>query len=339
MPFHSFEQALARGWPPADWRDVHVLVAVSGGPDSVSLLRAMCAIRARGTGRLFVGHFQHGLRPEADRDEEFVRRLAAGLGLECDVGRGLVRPGRGEGIEAAARRARYGFFRQSAQRIGARFVALAHTADDQAETILLRVLRGTGVAGLRGMPRIRKLSEAVSVIRPLLSVRRAAVRGYLADLGQPFCEDATNLDTTFMRNRLRAELLPLITSRFNPQAVDALLRLGRSAAAAQHVIDALVDDLFERAVRPAAADAAPVEVDCRLLSGESRHLVRELFVRIWQDQRWPLRGMAYRHFDLLADMARPTGGAVDKAAAAKRVFPGNVAARRDGNSLRLKRGP
>jgi tRNA(Ile)-lysidine synthase len=346
MPLHSFEQALAQSWPPANWRDVHVVVAVSGGADSVSLVRALCAVKAQGPGglgRLSVGHFHHGLRPEADRDEHFVRRLAAELCLECDVGRGQVQAAGGEGIEAAARRARYDFLRQSAERIGARFIALAHTADDQAETILMRVLRGTGVAGLRGMPRTRKLGASVSLIRPLLGVRRSAGRGYLADIGQPFCEDATNLDTTFTRNRLRADLLPLITSRFNPQAIDALLRLGKSAAAAQHIIDTLVDDLLGQAVRrhaaPADDTASAVEIDCRALEGENRHLVRELFVHVWQEQGWPLRGMTFDHFDRLAAMAHAPAAAASGPPAKQQVFPGNVQARREGKTLRLTRRP
>src|SRR5215469_1699449 len=133
------ENLLRKAWPPVDWRDVTVLVAVSGGADSVGLLRGLHAIRSPGKGRLVVGHFNHELRDEADGDEAFVRELAAGLGLEFVAGR-TNRPTGGPrpttGLEESARQARYEFLRATAAEIGARYVATAHTADDQAETVL-----------------------------------------------------------------------------------------------------------------------------------------------------------------------------------------------------------
>ena len=168
MP-HPLELKLAAAWPPSDWADVTVLVAVSGGGDSVALLRAMTALETGGQGRICVAHLNHQLRPDADEDERFVVELSRRLGVACEVERVAVdrlAAQAGDGLEAAARSARYRFLEQAAGRLGARFVATAHTADDQAETILHRIVRGTGVRGLAGMARVRPLGHA-TLIRPL----------------------------------------------------------------------------------------------------------------------------------------------------------------------------
>ncbi|HTN77904.1 MAG TPA: tRNA lysidine(34) synthetase TilS, partial [Pirellulaceae bacterium] len=149
------------------------LIAVSGGADSVALLRAMAAIRNQLSGKpaaLQAVHFHHGLRgSEADADAKFVQELAAQCELKCVVGRATSDlAGEGDSVERAAREARYAFFTATANATGARYLLTAHTADDQAETILHRVLRGTGVAGLAGIPRVRRLSPLTTILRPLL---------------------------------------------------------------------------------------------------------------------------------------------------------------------------
>ncbi len=154
----EFEQALATSWPAAEWQNLTVIVAVSGGPDSVALLRGLAALKrqAGGEGRLIVAHLNHHLRPEADEDSRFVAELAKRLELPFEGGNAAVAElaaRQGDGVEVAAREARYSFLRQTAEKFGARYVAMAHTTDDQVETVLLNVLRGTGLAGLAGMPR------------------------------------------------------------------------------------------------------------------------------------------------------------------------------------------
>ena len=181
----NLPEQLGEGWPPAEWSEVGVLIAVSGGPDSVALLRAMADLKQRvgGAGWLVVGHFNHQLRPEADGDAEFVADLAGQLGLRFEQGRGEVRELsklRGDGVEAAAREARYEFLLRAAEKCGARYVVTGHTADDQAETVLFNFLRGTGLAGLAGIQRVRPLNSAVSLMRPMLGVRRTDVIGVFA---------------------------------------------------------------------------------------------------------------------------------------------------------------
>jgi tRNA(Ile)-lysidine synthase len=259
--------ALAAAWPPQRWRDRGAVLAVSGGADSVALLRAAVSLGAGGAGRLTVAHFNHRLRPDADADEQFVVALAAELGLPCEVGRADVAQhaaATGEGLEAAARAIRYEFLRETSERLGARYVATGHTADDQAETVLHRVLRG----------RLRLLSPAVTLVRPLLDVRRREVLEYLGRLGQAYCVDPTNADRSLTRNRIRHELLPLLAQQYNPEVTEALLRLSRLAADNQRVIDRLAEELFEAVVR--LPPDGTVAVDCGPLAVVDRHLVREL---------------------------------------------------------------
>ncbi len=211
-------------------RDAKVLVAVSGGADSVALLHALHALARHRRWRLTVAHLNHGIRGRAAAaDAAFVRDLARRLRLPCIVGRATV-PAiarqRGMSLEMAARAARYAFFARAARRAGAAVVATAHTADDQAETVLMRLLRGAGSAGLGGIPYAAE-HPGIRVVRPMLDVTRQAVLAYLNARDSGWREDATNADCAIPRNRVRHELLPQLERDFNPQVRAALLRAGR----------------------------------------------------------------------------------------------------------------
>jgi tRNA(Ile)-lysidine synthase len=332
MSLLSFEQRLAEAWPPADWRGVTVLVAVSGGPDSVALLRALYRLsdQTGPVGRLVVAHFNHRLRSEADDEEAFVRELSKQLDLPCESARAdPATLDQGDGLEAAAREARYGFLRASAERLGARYLAVGHTADDQVETILHHILRGTGLAGLGGMPRARPLSPAVTVIRPLLGLHRRDVEEYLRELGQTYCQDATNLSLHHTRNRLRHELLPLLRERFNPLVKDALLRLGALAAEAHEVLVRRADDLARQVA--SELPGGETSVDCRSLADQPRYVVREMFCQIWRRHGWPLQDMTFRHWEDLVEMT----SAAQRGARLRRVFPGGILAHAESDTLRL----
>jgi tRNA(Ile)-lysidine synthase len=196
-------------------------VAVSGGADSVAMLHLLVDLREKLGIVLSVVHFNHHLRGKAsDADEKFVRKLAAKHGLPCHVGRDdVAAKARREkaNLEDAARRARYAFFVQLVEGGKLTRIAVGHTADDQAETVLAHILRGTGLAGLGG---IHPTSE--HVVRPLLQVRRATLRVYLKQRKQTWREDATNLDTSKMRARIRKKLLPLLEKQFQPTVVEHL---------------------------------------------------------------------------------------------------------------------
>jgi tRNA(Ile)-lysidine synthase len=217
-----------------------VAVAVSGGADSVALLRLLLQLRAELGIVLSVAHVNHKLRgAESDEDARFVAQLARQHGLDLHACDGPVDGSRrsesGSGIEAAARELRYGFFRKLARAGRVAKIATAHTLDDQAETVLLRIFRGTGIRGLSGIhPRIvfeeqgRAFGE---VVRPLLGFRRAALMEFLRDCGQAWREDASNRDVTFLRNRVRHRLLPLIAQEFGEAAIEHMGELAEIARA------------------------------------------------------------------------------------------------------------
>ena len=169
--------------------------------------------------------------------------------------------------------------------MGARFVATAHTADDQAETILHRIVRGTGIRGLSGMARARPLGHA-TLIRPLLAMRRTELQAYLDAIKQPYRHDASNADLRFTRNRIRHETMPHLRECYNTSATEALLRLGSLAGEAQAVVDELVEELFTRCVKTESPEAVRMELDT--LQNRPRYLLRELLMAVWQRQGWPL---------------------------------------------------
>ena len=215
-----------------------VLTALSGGADSVALLDVLRSLASEWRLTLHAIHVHHGLSPQADADADFVRGLCAQSGVPLHVEHVLVRrEPPWEGLEAEARRARYGAFREAARRIGATRIATAHTADDQAETVLMRLVEGAGPRGLAGIAPTRGL-----LIRPLLAARRADVEAHLRARGLGWVEDASNRDTRFLRNRIRHEVLPFLAQAIEPSIVD---RLARSAA----LVRGMVDDLERSAAR------------------------------------------------------------------------------------------
>jgi tRNA(Ile)-lysidine synthase len=191
--------------------------AVSGGADSVAMLRLLHALRAKLGIALFVIHFDHKLREESGDDAKFVRELARDLGLEfvceeADVAKIAAREKRN--LEDAARRLRYAFFERIVESGRATRIGVAHTMDDQAETVLARILRGSGPSGLAGI-----YPSSGVIARPLLEIRRAALRNYLRNIGQDWREDSTNLDTTRQRARIRHGLLPMLEREFSDSSV------------------------------------------------------------------------------------------------------------------------
>ncbi len=302
----------------------------------MALLRALVELGGPNAGRLFVGHFDHHLRGEASHeDAAFVAELSQRLAIPCEIGRPNkpLRGGTGHVAEAVARRARYAFLEELAGRLGARFVATAHTADDQAETILHRILRGTGLAGLAGIPRTRPLGPA-TLIRPLLAVRRTQILNYLEAIGQDYRRDASNENLAYTRNRLRHELLPWAAEHVNPDAVEAVVRLGHLAAESRAAVADVVKALLERTVVEHSDKAA--EIDAAALASHPRYLVREVLMALWRQMDWPRRAMGYREWDALATLLR-SAGAGEPSSGPARVFPGGVSARCMGGRLRLER--
>ncbi len=209
-----------------------VLIAVSGGRDSVALLLALVRL-LRGKVDLRVGHVHHGLREaDADADQAFVQELAAAHDLPFVAARVTIprRPG-ATSYEAPARAARYAAYSRWAKELALDAIATGHTADDQVETVLLRMFRGAGIAGLCGIPYERPLPDAPAcrMIRPLLGTTRAQTTAFVAACGARFRDDASNLDVRIPRNRLRREILPLLRAGFNAHLDAAILGLAHDA--------------------------------------------------------------------------------------------------------------
>jgi tRNA(Ile)-lysidine synthase len=222
-----------------------IAVAVSGGADSVALLHALLEWREKSGIVLSVAHFNHKLRGKAsEADERFVRRLARQHELEFFVAHEDIaaRAKRERGnVEEVARKARYAFFEKLVHEERIAKVAVAHTADDQAETVLAHILRGTGLAGLGGIH-----PQSGVVFRPLLGVRREALRRYLRLKHQGWREDATNLDSRRMRARIRQKLLPLLERSFQPAVVEHLCQLSELAREDEKYLDALAREWQKR---------------------------------------------------------------------------------------------
>lgn len=288
-----------------------IVVAVSGGPDSVALLRILATLRYGE--KLTVAHLNHQLRDaESDADEAFVRDLAAKLSLPVYSERLNVKASaqcEGDNLEASARRARYSWFQRVAQETQSRWVATGHTADDQAETVLHRLLRGTGLKGLRGIAARRSLSAGLELVRPLLHVRRAEVMAYLDAEDQDYRIDSSNRDLAFTRNRIRHELLPLLAERFNPEIVATLGRLSNQADEMYRWEQQQARALLAAAERPRAGSL--LILDRGPLLGAARHLVREVFRLLWEREGWSQGRMSFAAWDRLADIARGDLASVD----------------------------
>jgi tRNA(Ile)-lysidine synthase len=302
-----------------------LVVAVSGGPDSVALLHALVS---RQFPNLVIAHLNHQLRGrDSDADEHFVHELhdtlkaqaAAGLELRCDRA-DVAAHARSEGdnLESVARRLRYAWLVRVARSVDAQFVATGHTADDQAETVLHRLLRGTGLKGLRGIANRRNLAPGVEVLRPLLKVTRADVLAYLEAEGQAFRHDASNDDRSYTRNRIRHELLPYLVQHYNPAIASVLGRLAEQAAQAYEYQETLAGDLLAEAERWRAGRL--LVFAAARLTGQPRWLVREVFRLIWIREGWPLGAMGFREWDRLAAVALGQVPAVD--------LPGGIRAQR-----------
>jgi tRNA(Ile)-lysidine synthase len=289
-------------------RGATVIVGVSGGPDSMCLLHALASLRGELDIALHVAHLNHCLRgAEADADAEFVRDLAARWGLACTVAkRDVAAMAREHGlsVEEAARQARYAFLAEIALACNSHTIAVAHNADDQAESVLMHFIRGSGSVGLRGMLPISNLQSLtlpfemrdwrLILIRPLLTVPRAEIERYCRehDLQPRF--DASNLDTSFFRNRLRHELLPLLET-YNPNIREVLRRTADVIAADVETLREAAEAAWREALVSESDDAIVFDLGAwrGLALAMQRATLREALRRL----RPSLRNINFVHID------------------------------------------
>lgn len=311
----------------------NVLVGVSGGADSVALLRGLLSLRETHKLTVRAAHLNHQLRgTDSDADADWVRGLCERLQVPCDIETARVRELAEQsrrGIEETAREARYDFLRAAAARHGCDVVAVAHTADDQAETVLHHILRGTGLTGLRGMEWSRSLGDSTRLIRPMLSIWRTDIEQFLAEISQDFRQDVTNEDVSLTRNRLRQDLLPRLERDFNPRVREHLCQLAEQAAVCDEALQIAAESLLNAALLDQSEHVVRLRRDT--LAAVGRLLVREVFVRLWQRIGWSRQSMTFSHWDRLANFVQS-----DQPAAVD--LPGPISVRRRANMIVLQRG-
>ncbi|HEU5181497.1 MAG TPA: tRNA lysidine(34) synthetase TilS [Candidatus Polarisedimenticolia bacterium] len=244
--YEAFKESLSR---KSLWKAPEsVLVAVSGGSDSVALLHLYARLRNESPFPLGAAHLNHAVRgSESDEDERFVAELARRLQVPLHTARLAPQAleGKGEGWEAAARKARYQFLREIAAQVGASRVAMGHTKDDQAETVLMRLLRGSGRRGLGG---IHPAVEGV-FIRPLLGFTKQELAGYLQERGEIWREDSSNRSRANLRSRIRHDLIPALRGEFNPDLVDTLARTAEVFREEDDYLASVTAEIARRLIR------------------------------------------------------------------------------------------
>ncbi|MHC4879287.1 MAG: tRNA lysidine(34) synthetase TilS [Planctomycetota bacterium] len=299
----EFLDALSLGIRELSLSTARVLVAVSGGADSVALLRGLHALSNNLPLTCVAAHINHGLRgAESDQDAAWVSELAKQLGVEVYLRSADLNldVSSGKSLEEAARNRRYALLTEIAVAANCGAVAVAHTADDQTETVLHHLIRGTGIAGLAGIPKSRSLSDRIQLIRPLLSVRRELVEQWLRDIGQDYRTDASNIDRRFTRNRIRHDLLPLLEQQFNSAFRQVLASLSEQAAETSAFLRRHAEDLADDVLQSSGPET--IRVDCLPLQSLDRVLIREVLRVIWGRAGWPLKRMGFREWQRLADL-------------------------------------
>lgn len=283
-----------------------VLAAVSGGPDSVALLHLLRELAPRMAFTIGVAHLDHGLRPEARDEAEFVNTLARDLALpfhsaEQDVA--AYRERHGLSLEEAARAVRYDFYRKVAATEGYQKVALGHHRDDNAEMVLMNLLRGSGPLGLSGIPPVRD----DLIVRPLINTTRAQIMAYLQRRQLRYVTDASNADLCFTRNRIRHVLLPLIRKDFNPNILATLHRTATIMADENAWLESQTDPLWDNTLL--AADSRQLSLDQKALAGMPRAAARRLLRRALYRLAGSLRRITFSHVDRLIELTTATENA------------------------------
>lgn len=310
---HEIERQLLTTWPAEVWRETRILLAVSGGADSVAMLCA-CVRLASDPKLIEVAHFNHGWRgTESDEDERFVVDLCATLNVRIAVERADMLDGtEPDRTEENARAARYRFLTSTAYALGARYVLTAHTADDRVETLLHNLFRGTGLAGIRSIGVTRPLDQDLVLARPLIHCSRRQVFDFLNHLQQDFREDSSNQEESFRRNFIRRSVLPLVRQQYGPHTDAKLLTFSEHAAELDQMLSRMAADFLAQ-----AEVLAREALDQGLIAALNRSMfalpksvaldahwpvVQQALNFVWLDRRWPLKNMTRDHWNAIREV-------------------------------------
>ena len=305
-PSNRLEKALLELWPIALWRESTIVVAASGGADSTALLEILFQIRPD-PDRTIAAHYNHALRgEESDADQAFVQSHAARLGLPCIVQRASTVDVSNRS-ENSLRKLRHLFLKDVAVEHNARWIAMAHQADDQVETFLHHLLRGSGPSGLSGIPAFRPIDSLIDIARPLLRVHRSEILAYLVERNQTFRIDRSNESLDYTRNRIRNALLPELRTFSNSDSLDSRLRQACELIAEEHTVFRELADRWLAKIGYTCEETVDTSVN---ITARSNHfsvpipmcrnepwpIIREAMVMIWHRMNWPLREMNHKHW-------------------------------------------
>lgn len=363
--FAEFLEQLSRSWPAEKWGRHRIVVAVSGGPDSMLLLHGLWTLWTSQEGHrvtnqhdspIVAVHINHHLRgDDSDRDQGCVEAYCERHAIPvetCHLDAEQWSQLEGQGLEGAARRLRYEQLAQKAQAFGARYIATAHTLNDQVETVLQRLFRGTSVKGLSGMKRQRRLVDGVTLIRPMLQIDRELIMSAIAEAKVPYRTDSTNLDGSNQRSRLRAGLIPHLQQEFNSNIDRSLLQLAESAAEYHAFLESVVTEAWDRVVKTCEtaskleSAAAPLSLQAKqTLSAERISLrgnelidldslvLRNLLIRVWERQGWSQKDMDRQRWQRCESFIRQKLG--DDNTRSAQAFQNESFIRDDPHQLRL----
>lgn len=305
-PSNRLEKAILELWPIELWRESTIVVAASGGADSTALLEILFQIRPD-PDRTIAAHYNHALRgEESDADQAFVESHAARLGLPCIVQRASTIDVSNRS-ENSLRKLRHLFLRDVAVNHNARWIAMAHQADDQVETFVHHLLRGSGPSGLSGIPAFRPIDSLIDIARPLLRVHRSEILAYLVERNQMFRIDRSNESLDYTRNRIRNELLPELRTFTNSDSLDSRLRQACELIAEEHAVFRELADRWLAKIGYASEESlgTPTRnyavqnhflVPVPMCRNEPWPIIREAMVMIWHRMNWPLREMNHKNW-------------------------------------------
>jgi len=279
-----------------------VLVGVSGGPDSVALVHILMALAPKFSIQIAMAHFNHGLRQsESERDEAFVVSLAEQLDLPVHVGKKDVRGYQKShhlSLEEAARQVRYHFYQDVISRFGYQKIALGHHADDNAELILMFMMRGSGPLGLSGISPLRN----DQIIRPLIDIKRSEIMDFITEKKLDYVEDSSNRDLQHLRNRVRNLLIPQLKSEYNPRLIDSLNRMASIMDAEEQWIGTLIRPILDRVIVNEKKSRIGIDISQlnQLPIAVKRRLIREAVLRV----KGNLRRMSFVHVEAAIKLAK-----------------------------------
>ena len=316
-------QQVAASFPAESWKDSKVIVAVSGGPDSVALAHLMVQIAKQNAlmDNLIIAHCNHQTGEHCEYDEQFVKELASNLGLRFIA----VRRDRYVEVtnsEEALRDFRYQALIEIAQQSGARYLVTGHTKDDQIETILFRLCRGTGVWGLRGILPIR-VAQGISVIRPMLEIERDEILELLSELNQTFCSDPSNSSSHYTRNFLRNEVIPLIEKRFGEQFRHSFMRISEQSLELEDFLNSISKEWIEDALGPGRS------MNVSQIRLQDDVIVRHAMKLIWKELGYPEQEMNRDKWMMLGKLIKSDIDGVLQ-------FPGQITVRKISDTIHFE---